>query len=232
MAQPVVLKGDRRCSPEPAVSELGNLIIQHPALFRAVADLLLLFKHPGIPLEQTMALLSWYAIDHSMANDLCRLVAGFYSCDQARLDDRRGKLLEYVLWHCTPRHRAAVVEDKRHRCCLEDAHGTRIGQTNHDFDIGVLGAGFFEGYECKADVSNFLKPPSPQAVSIQCAHRRKLGYMCRTKWHLSRLGIMAHAYLAGFNASMTHEVQVLALNRFGGIDVLDATQIAEMLSCS
>lgn len=231
MLEPVVLQGLSACSFEPAVADLGDFIIRNPFLFRPAADLLLVFRHPNIHWEWVLRLLRWYTVDPTTAAIFCRLLKDFYSCSQKRLNDRRGDILEYILWRCTPRNRTAVVHDKRHRCYLEDTRGNRIGQTRHDLDIGILGAVFFEGYECKANVSNFLRPPTQQATSIKCTHRRKLGYLCRIKWKLLRLGIEAQVYLAGFNSSMTHELQVLAMNRLGAIDVLDATQIAQMLGC-
>ena len=226
---PVALEGIKHCSFEPPVEALAGFALRNPDLLGLVADVVLTAYHPGHfddNLWEQFVLI--YSPEPSHASDLHSLLVDFYSCSKIKtLEDRRAKLLERILWECTPRNCTLSVTDKRRKCQLRDGSGNVLGCSGHDFDIALLGIRAFEGYECKASVDNFLGGRTQNKPKSK--HSAKLAYMCRVKSELVKLGFDAHVYLAGYAKSMDHARSILFRNRFAEIELLGSVDIYHMI---
>lgn len=226
---PVVLEGIKQCSFESAVETLAAFALQNPDLLGLVADVMLAAHHPGDfndDLWERFVLI--YSPEPSQACDLHALLVDFYSCNKIKtLNNRRCKLLERVLWECTPRNGTRSVIDKGRRCRLKDGSGNVLGCSGHDFDIALLGIQVFEGYECKASVDNFLGGGTQDKPKSK--HSAKLAYMCRVRSELIKLGFDAHVYLAGYDKSMNHAHSILVRNQFAEIELLGSRDIRDMI---
>jgi len=226
---PVVLEGIKQCLFEPPVEALAGFALRNPDLFGLVADVMLAAYHPGDfddDLWERFVLI--YSLEPSRACALRALLVDFYACNKTKtLNDRRGKLLERVLWECTPRNATHNVMDRRRKCRLKDGSGNVLGCSGHDFDIAFLGVQAFEGYECKARVGNFLGGRTQDKPKSK--HLAKLAYMCRVKSDLIGLGFNAHVFLAGYDKNMSHAHGILVRYQFAEIELLSSRDIRDMI---
>jgi len=226
---PVVLEGIKQCSFEAPVEALAAFALRNPDLFGLVADVMLAAHHPDdFDDDLWERLVVIHPLEPSKACDLRALLADFYSCNTTKtLNNRRGKLLERVLWECTPRDATYGVIDKRRKCQLKDGSGNVLGCSGHNLDIALMGIQAFEGYECKARVDNFLGGRNQDKPKSE--HLAKLVYMCRVKSDLVGLSFDAHVFLAGYDKSMNHAHSVLARHQLAEIELLSSRDIRNMI---
>lgn len=135
---------------------------------------------------------------------LWSLLESLYGLASRRLEPR-GRFLEFLVYKAGPirkSSRRTVCLRRENQCSLwertDDGRLQSLVQSQRTFDVAFLGSRWFEGYECKAKVRNFVPFGLPPERWNRDA-ARKLEFMRETHRQATKRGLESTVYLAGLD---------------------------------
>lgn len=226
-----------------SVKKLIAFILEHIQVWPVVADYLRrvsIAKDLEVREREFRGIATVYLLDQKLdkANirELWELLESVYALSSRHVDPRT-LVLEYIVYKAGPLGATMNQLDGLQRECQcsvyyycgdENPPQCLVG-SNASFDVAFLSDCFFEGYECKVKLSNWLHWKAKKSMWKKGVIR-KLDFMTEICVRAGEEDVEATVYLAGLERSIEPYVRALRQNGYSSIAVLGANELEGLIA--
>lgn len=226
-----------------SVKKLTSFILEHIQVWPVVADYLRrvsIGKDLTVREREFRGIATVYLLDQKLdeANirELWELLESVYAIPSTHIDPRT-LVLEYIVYEAGPLGATMKQLDDLQRecqcsvycCCGEENSPECLAGSNASFDVAFLSDCFFEGYECKVKLSNWLHWKAKKSMWKKGVIR-KLDFMTEICVRTAAEDVESTVYLAGLERLIEPYVTALRHNGYSSITVLGANELEGLIA--